>query len=189
MQKFKYKKSGGIAMQTYQPMTNYGPYQPMPQPYADRLTQLQNQYNQAVNVPQMQTVPQQQVNQGLLWVSGEVGAKSYLVAPNSTVLLMDSDAQRFYLKSADNAGMPSLRIFEYSEITNAPQNVPQALNTDFKELDSKYVKREEYECLKRQYESIMERLDSMVSNTESVEPSAKPKSRRGGSGNNEQSDI
>lgn len=49
-------------MQTYQPMTNYGPYQPMPQPYADRLTQLQNQYNQAVNVPQMQTVQQQQVN-------------------------------------------------------------------------------------------------------------------------------
>ena len=172
----------------YQPMQNYGPYQPMPQPYADRLTQLQNQYNQAVNVPQMQTVPQQQVNQGLLWVSGEIGAKSYLVAPNSTVLLMDSDAQRFYLKSADNAGMPSLRIFEYSEVTNVPQNAPQALNTDLKDLDGKYVTREEYEGLKRQYESIMERLNSMVSDNESSEPSAKPKSRRGGNGN-EQSDI
>lgn len=161
----------------------------MPQPYPDRLTQLQNQYQQAVNVPQMQTVPQQQVNQGLLWVSGEVGAKSYLVAPNSTVLLMDSDAQRFYLKSADNAGMPSLRIFEYSEVTNIPQNAPQALNTDLKELDGKYVTREEYEGLKRQYEAIMERLDSMVSNTESVEPSAKPKSRGRGGNGNEQSDI
>lgn len=169
-------------------MQNYGPYQTMPQPYADRLAQLQNQYNQAVNVPQMQTVPQQQVNQGLLWVSGEVGAKSYLVAPNSTVLLMDSDSQRFYLKSADNAGMPSLRIFEYTEVTNVPQNAPQALNTDLKELDGKYVTREEYEGLKRQYESIMERLNSMVSDNESSEPSAKPKSRRGGSGN-EQSDI
>ena len=173
----------------YQPMQNYGNYQPMPQPYADRLTQLQNQYNQAVNVPQMQAVPQQQVNQGLLWVSGEVGAKSYLVAPNSTVLLMDSDAQRFYLKSADNAGMPNLRIFEYTEVTNISQNAPQALNTDLKELDSKYVKREEYEGLKRQYESIMERIDSMVSNTESVEPSAKPKSRGRGGNGNEQSDI
>lgn len=161
----------------------------MPQPYPDRLTQLQNQYQQAVNVPQMQTVPQQQVNQGLLWVSGEVGAKSYLVAPNSTVLLMDSDAQRFYLKSADNAGMPSLRIFEYSEVTNIPQNTPQALNTDLKELDGKYVTREEYEGLKRQYEAIMERLDSMVSDTESVEPSAKPKSRGRGGNGNEQSDI
>ena len=171
-------------------MQNYGNYQPMPQPYADRLAQLQNNYQQAVNVPQIQTVPQQQVNQGLLWVSGEVGAKSYLVAPNSTVLLMDSDAQRFYLKSADNAGMPSLRIFEYTEVTNVPQNAPQALNTDLKELDSKYVTREECDSLKRQYEAIMERLDSMVTNTEPVEPSAKSKSRgRGGNGNNEQSDI
>lgn len=175
----------------YQPMQNYGNYQPMPQPYPDRLTQLQNQYNQAINVPQMQTVPQQQVNQGLLWVSGEIGAKSYLVAPNSTVLLMDSDAQRFYLKSADNAGMPNLRIFEYTEVTNVPQNATQALNTDLKDLDGKYVTREEYEGLKRQYESIMERLDSMVSDDESVEPVSKStKSRgRGGRGNNEQSDI
>ena len=157
----------------------------MPQPYADRLAQLQNQYNQAVNVPQMQAVPQPQVNQGLLWVSGEVGAKSYLVAPNSTVLLMDSDAQRFYLKSADNAGMPSLRIFEYSEVTNAPQNSLQALNTDLKELDGKYVTREEYEGLKRQYESIMERLNSMVSDNEPVESPTKPKSRRGGNGDGE----
>ena len=173
----------------YQPMQNYGAYQPIPQPYPDRLTQLQNQYQQAVNVPQIQTVPQQQVNQGLLWVSGEVGAKSYLVAPNSTVLLMDSDSQRFYLKSADNAGMPSLRIFEYTEITNIPQNTPQSLNTDLKELGDKFVTREEYEGLKSQYEAIMERLNSMVSDNEPSEPATKPKSRRGGNGNNEQSDI
>ena len=157
----------------------------MPQPYADRLAQLQNNYQQAVNVPQIQTVPQQQVNQGLLWVSGEVGAKSYLVAPNSTVLLMDSDAQRFYLKSADNAGMPSLRIFEYNEVTNIPQNAPQAPNLDENVLNDKFVTREEYEGLKRQYESIMERLNSMVSDNEPVEPTTKPKSRRGGNGDGE----
>ena len=174
---------------SYQPMQNYGTYQPMPQPYPDRLTQLQNQYQQAINISQMQTVPQTQVNQGLLWVSGEVGAKSYLVAPNSTVLLMDSDSSRFYLKSADNAGMPNLRIFEYTEVTNIPQNASQALNTDLKELDGEYVTREEYEGLKRQYESIMERLDNMVFDAEPTEPATKPKSRRGGNGNNEQSDI
>ena len=155
----------------------------MPQPYADRLAQLQNQYSQAVNIPQM---PQQQVNQGLLWVSGEVGAKSYLVAPNSTVLLMDSDSSRFYLKSADNAGMPNLRIFEYTEVTGMPQNAPQATNTDLKDLDSKYVKREEYEGLKRQYESIMERLDNINFNHAEVEQISKPnKSKRGGIGDGE----
>ena len=173
-------------MQPYQTMPQYSPYQQLPQPYPDRLTQLQNQYQQAVNVPQM--VPQPQVNQGLLWVSGEVGAKSYLVAPNSTVLLMDSDSSRFYLKSADNAGMPSLRIFEYKEVANAPTTSVNAPNFDENVLHDKFVTREEYEGLKRQYESIMERLNSMVSDNESSEPSAKPKSRRGGNGN-EQSDI
>ena len=171
-------------MQPYQPIPNYSSYQPMPQPYADRLTQLQNQYQQTVNVPQM--VPQPQVNQGLLWVSGEVGAKSYLVAPNSTVLLMDSDDAVFYLKSADSAGLPSLRIFEYSEVTNLPQNAPQAPNLDENVLNDKFVTREEYEGLKRQYESIMERLDSLNSVNADVEPIPKPnKSRRGGNGDGE----
>lgn len=175
-------------MQQYIP--NYPQYQQTyPQPYPDRLTQLQNQYQQAVNVPQM--VPtsmsgaNQQVNQGLLWVSGEVGAKSYLVAPNSTVLLMDSDAQRFYLKSADNAGMPNLRIFEYTEVTNAPQMALTSPNLDENVLSDKFVTREEYEGLKRQYESIMERLDSISSGSAEVEPATKSKPRRGGNGDGE----
>ena len=161
-------------MQPFPTMQNYGYYQ---QPFQDRLAQLQTQYQQ--------TAPQQQINQGLLWVSGEVGAKSYLVAPNSTVLLMDSDAQRFYLKSADGAGMPSMRIFEYKEVTNTPQNSVIAPNNDFKDLDGKYVTREEYECLKRQYESIMQRLDNINNVAEIEQP--KSKSRKGAG--NEQSDI
>lgn len=172
----------------YQPTQPYGNYQPMPQPYQDRLAQLQSQYQQAVNVPQM--TPQPQINQGLLWVSGEVGAKSYLVAPNSTVLLMDSDASRFYLKSADQSGMPSLRIFEYTEVANATQTSVIAPNSDLKELDSKYVTREEYDGLKSLYGKILERLDSVLVADEPVEPTTKSKSRgRGGNGNNEQSDI
>lgn len=169
----------------YQPMQNYGNYQPMPQPYQDRLAQLQSQYQQTVNVPQM--APQPQINQGLLWVSGEVGAKSYLVAPNSTVLLMDSDASRFYLKSADQSGMPSLRIFEYTEVTNAPQTSVIAPNSDLKELDSKYVTREEYDSLKSLYGKILERLDSVVIDNQPTDENTKStKSRgRGGNGNGE----
>ena len=167
-------------MQLYQPMTNYGNYQPMPQPYPDRLTQLQNQYQQAINVPQM--APSQQVNQGLLWVSGEIGAKSYLVAPNSTVLLMDSDAQRFYLKSADNAGMPSLRIFEYTEVSNATQTPLNAPNIEDINLDDKYVTRSEYDGLKSLYGKIMERLDSVTVNTTETKPATKSGAKRGGSG-------
>ena len=154
-------------MQPYPTVQNYA-YPMYQQPFQDRLAQLQTNYQQ--------TTPQQ-LNQGLLWVSGEVGAKSYLVAPNSTVLLMDSDAQRFYLKSADGAGMPSMRIFEYNEVTSTPQNSVIAPNKAEKELDDKYVTREEYEGLKRQYNAIMERLDSISISDAEVEQLAKPKPR------------
>lgn len=49
----------------------------------------------------------------LIWVQGEAGAKSYMVAPNSTVVLFDSENQAIYLKSADASGMPSMKVLDY----------------------------------------------------------------------------
>lgn len=128
--------------------------QPYTQPYQDRYTQLQTQYQMMPQTPQ--------ISQGLLWVQGEAGAKSYLVAPNTTVLLMDSEAQRFYLKSTDGSGMPNLKTFEYSEVL--PNSV-QAMSGSFENLDTKYVTREEYDALKVQYDQIIEKLDSITSKT------------------------
>lgn len=128
-------------------------YQPDPPPM-DRLQQLQAQ-RQMPQFPQPVQPPQ--ANQGLLWVQGETGAKSYLMAPNTTVLLMDSEGSRFYLKSTDNAGMPSLRTFEYTEVV---QNAPQATQTATEDLDSKYVTRSEYDALQAKYAEIMDKLDS-----------------------------
>ena len=64
--------------------------------------------------PQM---TQQAVNDnGILWVQGEAGAKSWAVAPGKSVMLMDSESNTFYIKSSDNSGMPMpLRIFDYTE--------------------------------------------------------------------------
>lgn len=126
-------------------------------PYQDRLAQLQAQYQQVM--PQQAAAPPQ-TNQGLLWVQGEAGAKSYLVAPNTTVLLMDSESQRFYLKSTDGAGMPSLRTFEYSEVG---VSAPDAQKTTETNLDDKYVTREEYNGLQAQYMEILNRLNSFHS--------------------------
>lgn len=84
--------------------------------------------------PQISPTTPASSNGGLVWVQGETGAKSYLVAPNTTVLLMDSEALKFYIKSTDNSGMPMpLRVFEYKEVGN--QQTPQG---DF-------VTREEFE--------------------------------------------
>ena len=56
----------------------------------------------------------QQAQTGLIWVQGEAAAKSYLVAPGSTVQLWDSEEKVIYLKSADTSGMPSMKILDYT---------------------------------------------------------------------------
>lgn len=90
----------------------------------------QQMYPQYNFVPQQQmtqpVVPQQPVNDnGILWVQGEAGAKSWAVAPGKSVMLMDSESNTFYIKSSDNSGMPMpLRIFDYKERTTQ-QTQPQ----------------------------------------------------------------
>ena len=123
----------------------------------------QPQYQQNFQPMPSNPQPAPQNNQGLIWVSGEVGAKSYLMAPNSTVMLMDSESETFYLKSTDTAGMPlPLRIFDYKERT---QNVPQCSQTDSKSLSEQFVTREEYEALLGKYEDIEKQLKSATKNT------------------------
>lgn len=162
------------------------PYQPVPAPM-DRFAQLQAQQYQQIT--SLNNPPQ--TNQGLLWVQGEAAARSYLVAPNSTVLLMDSDASRFYIKSADNAGMPSLRTFEYAEVLqNTPQSVPQAPQGAQENLDDKYVTRQEYDALQGKYMEILERLNDFHAPVVVSEDGKRPvaatnKSRNRGGNDNE----
>ena len=71
-------------------------------------------------------VYQQNQSSGVVWVQGIEGAKAHPVAAGQSVLLMDSDANCLYLKSADHTGMPSLRIFDYTERTSTPQEPKSA---------------------------------------------------------------
>lgn len=81
---------------------------------------------QPYQMPQMSQMPQQvqqpQQNSGITWVLGEAGAKSYLVAPNTTVSLWDSESQTIYLKSADASGMPSIKVLDYTIRDSAPKH-------------------------------------------------------------------
>lgn len=70
----------------------------------------------AMQYPQMpmQSPQPQQANNGIIWIQGEAGAKSYLISPNTTVPLWDSESQTIYLKSADASGMPTMKILDYT---------------------------------------------------------------------------
>lgn len=103
---------------------------------------------QPVAQPTMQQNNAQTSN--VQWVQGEASAKSYPVAPNNSVLLMDSEESVFYIKSTDQSGMPlPLRIFDYSErksqnteanIINRPNDFVSRSEFDaFKEDISKMI--------------------------------------------------
>ena len=90
--------------------------------------------------PTQMTQPTQNQNQGITWVQGEAGAKSYLVGAGQSVLLMDSESSSFYIKSTDASGIPlPLRIFDYTERTQAQQP-----STQIQAGDKEYVTREEF---------------------------------------------
>lgn len=137
----------------YQP--NYGyqyPYYGTQPPMADNLAQLRmnaNQMQNAVVQPSMPSQPMQQQSSQIIWVSGEAGAKSYLVAPGNTVMLLDAENSVFYLKSADASGMPlPLRIFDYKERSVMPQQVVGGSVSAEQFNPDRFVTREEFDELK-----------------------------------------
>lgn len=94
-------------------------------------------YTQNFNTSQ----PQPQLQNGINWVQGEAGAKSYNIAPGQSVMLMDSENNVFYIKSSDASGMPMpLRIFDYTE------RIPQKQNpTPQTQPNNDYITRKEFE--------------------------------------------
>ena len=91
-------------------------------------------YNQMPNYGNLPNYNQQSNNQSVIWVQGIEGAKAHPVAAGQAVLLMDSDSNCLYLKSADQTGMPTLRIFDYKERTNTP---PEEKNDDLSAFATK----------------------------------------------------
>lgn len=79
---------------------------------------------QPMNYPSYQTPT---YNNGIVWVQGEAGAKAYPVASNNSVLLMDSESEKFYIKTTDASGMPMpLRVFSYKEVTGSPESTSKS---------------------------------------------------------------
>ena len=118
----------------------------------------QNTYGQPsnVNVPyvpaQQQSQAQTQNNNSIIWVQGESGAKSYLVAPNQSVVLWDTESQTIYVKSADASGMPSIKALDYTMRESAPQTSVIPSESSFASKDDVDYLKKEIEALKGKFE-------------------------------------
>lgn len=86
-----------------------------------------------------QIFPQEQT-QNLIRVNGIEGAKTYQMSANSTVALFDSNEDIMYIKTTDGAGFPSIRTFNFAEIT---QNEKSSGGQD-------YISRQEFEEFKKE---------------------------------------
>lgn len=125
-------------------------YQPAQIYYPQQQTYMQNIPSQAQNPAPAQQTP----SSSIIWVQGEAGAKSYMVAPNTTVQLWDSENQVIYLKSADASGMPSMKVLDYRirEQAQPIQTVPTV-------MPQEYVTKEELALFEAQ---IREQLASLA---------------------------
>lgn len=144
--------------QVQQPVYQQPVYQMQPQ------MQGQQYQQQAQQQPLQQPVQQ---NSSIIWVQGEAGAKSYLVAPNNTVQLWDSERHTIYLKSADASGMPSMKTLDYTirepvqamaPVPVAPTNLP------------KYALKDDVDALYGQISALRAELDTL-----NKKPAPKPK--------------
>ena len=101
-----------------------------------------------VNYPQFypptyQAPPQvnRQLSVSVAYVQGENAAKAYPVQPGQTMYLFDTENPVMYVKTTDQNGYPSLRIFDYKErIQNEKETVPPTTETK-----PDYISREEFD--------------------------------------------
>lgn len=109
--------------------------------------------------PTIQQVPQQvpqpptqQTQNNLIWVSGEAGAKAYLLAPNTTIPLWDSESQTIFLKSTDGSGMPTIKYLDYTvrDAAQPTNNVVEGFAT-----------KDDLADLAAQLADLKRRMDSM----------------------------
>lgn len=132
----------GTSLPISTPMSSY-------QHYASQMARTQPQY-----------LPLSANSYGnIIWVQGESGAKSYLVPPNSPpTLLLDSEANRFYIKSADAAGMPTLKGFQFSELIL--EGSPEAEIAKARQ-ETEGLKTE-LEALRKELTALKQKQDTLV---------------------------
>lgn len=105
-----------------------------------------------------QSYPQfQQQNNPIIWIQGMESARAYQTAPNSTVVLFDSEEQVIYIKSADMQGRPSMRILDYTIRTDAPRTAQNALYGN----DAQIPTKEDINALQSQIDGLRKQIEQM----------------------------
>lgn len=105
-------------------------------PYANYMPS--NGYNTVMN-NYRPNINNQPTTQQMSFVNGIEGAKGFIVPPNASVFLMDSDAEQFFVKTADRNGMCNIKAYAFKEIQLDKQSTINTDNFVTKEGFNKFV--------------------------------------------------
>lgn len=144
----------------YYPQNNFYPQNNCAAPDMLNAYKYNYQPQPAIQPMQNQQVPQQPqppVNE-MIWVQGEAGAKAYLVAPNNTVVLWDSENQTIYVKSADSSGIPSTRVLDWVE---RPKTAPNQSNNAVNVQAMQTPSIDDFNALKGRIEAMQGEIDRL----------------------------
>lgn len=124
----------------------FGGFSPPQQQFFQQFQQPQQQQNNSVSV---------------VTVQGEAGARIYPVAAGNTVLLIDFDNKKFWLKSTDLNGMPSrFAAFNFTE------EIKPANDTD------NFISRNEFNELKQsidnQFKNLSDAIKGAINNVSAI---------------------
>ena len=135
------------------------PIMPQPQPY-----NMGNGMNNQNPQPQQQVAPQPQQTSylPLTYVSGIVGAKSFIVAPNQTIFLRDSDegSDVLFEKSADMYGKYTIKAYHLTEV--GLDDIGKPINDIAKSNINEIATKEDLANFKLLVESKMNELSSLI---------------------------
>lgn len=132
-----------------------------PATYQPQMYQQPN-YSMQSQPTQMQTMPQTSNYSDMIFVQGKEAAKVYPVARGNSVVLFDSEGDKFYIKAVDNTGMPMrLRTFSYVEVMEDEPHGMSSLAPQ--EIDTSQF------ATKAEMNSLINTVDALATKVQSIE--------------------
>lgn len=97
---------------------------------------------------------QPKLNNGLIFVNGIEGAKSYQMQPNQMVMLLDSDNPIIYKKTSNGYGQSTVECFKMVQVSE------EELKGTNNNPNQEYV-------LKADFDALVKRMDELTKSKES----------------------
>lgn len=142
-------------------MAYYPYYAPYARPTGYYNPSIPQEIPNVQNTQQFQQMQMQQASQpapnDMVFVLNETEATAFPVAPNNSVTLWDKNKPTIYIKSVNMQGVPSMRIFDYTERT------AENINKTNEKLN--FVSVDVFERLRDEFEKLRNELEDLKAKT------------------------